>query len=248
MLDDDNNLYIPTTPTINPPQKSLQLEILQFNAISVTPVPTSQGNGSGGTNGTPDGPGRCASSKTPYIPNSDPSFQKESAFIKLVTGQGRCIPWANAAAFVQFIKNNDRKGHNYFSRDQVQDSELIAIYNKATHSDSGREVNPVLVVATWGMESSFGSNGTEQFGCDHGPKPFTFDNQLDCLVNNVFDRWMNHFETQSNQNPYKASSSCWYEDAFVYAFERHNNICLIRVGDPYRTNFVNFYNDFIYGI
>lgn len=153
-----------------------------------------------------------------------------SDFETLMANQGRNVTViGDEDAFVNRVLLN--KGAI-----NLDEQHLRQVYRTA----AAKNVNPLSVLAIWGVEASFGLNGTE-FGC----KPFGsgFADQLTCGVNTL-NFWMSDFDQNNRGGSITLTGvkTCVFTDPFTYAYEKYTPVCTINDNnDNARRNFVTYY-------
>jgi hypothetical protein len=166
---------------------------------------------------------------------------QSSDFLSLMRTQGRNVNIIadNPDDFANRIINNAQSTN--LTNLVNQSDRLKQIFQVA----SAANVNPLAVVAIWGVEAGFDINDTE-FGC----QPFSsgFGTQLTCSVNTL-DYWMNFFDQNNTNGSYQLTPNCNYTDSFVFAYDKYTPVCAINDGnDTARTNFIKFYTSLGRGI
>lgn len=165
-----------------------------------------------------------------------PGVGQSSDFLSLMRTQGRNVNIIadNADDFANRIITNAQSTN--LSTLTNQPDRLKQIFQAA----SAANVNPLAVLAIWGVEAGFDINDTE-FGC----QPFGngFGAQLNCSVNTL-NYWINFFDQNNTNGVYQLNPACLYSDSFVFAYEKYTPVCAINDGnDNARTNFINFYTN-----
>lgn len=115
--------------------------------------------------------------------------------------------------------------------------------------DAGQKynVNPLILAAIWGVESTFNTSSNYPFGCLN-PADAGFTENVTCSAGSL-NQLMATFETHavagSLEIPSKIGNTCVYTDAFDYAYEMYTPVCHVSDGnDPSRSNFISFYKKF----
>jgi hypothetical protein len=168
-------------------------------------------------------------------------------FDTLMAGQGRNTQvLGDENSFVNTVYTNLNNDGRLDDGDQAKYEDAFRkIYRKATTHN----INPAIMIAIWGVESSITFNGTE-FGC----KPFGsgFDEQLRCGVEDALGRLMDQFDRIAAVDgipvPYTNDATCSFVDSFLYAYEGYTPVCtMYDSNDHSRTNFVIYYKITLYG-
>jgi hypothetical protein len=175
--------------------------------------------------------------------SSTPQNTNTSDFDTLMKGQGRNVTiLGDENSFVATVlKNGARRLPSGI------ESQLRQIYEKA----AAKNVNPLIIVTIWGVESTFGTNANEQFNCPPYEVPFDGDGVgLSCTVNTLNNQ-MNKFEQQQNAGvfpvPLKDEKTCYFSDEFLFAYEAFTPVCATYDNnDGARQNFVTIYKE-LYG-
>lgn len=170
--------------------------------------------------------------------SSTPQNTNTSDFDTLMKGQGRNVNiLGDENSFVATVLANGAR-----MLPSGSEAHLRQIYEKA----AAKNVNPLIIVTIWGVESTFGTNANEQFNCPPYEVPFDGDGVgLSCSVNSL-NNLMNDFEQQQNAGvfpvPIKSEKTCYYTDEFLYAYEKFTPVCAtFDNNDGSRSNFVTIY-------
>ncbi len=170
-------------------------------------------------------------------------------FDNLMRGQGRNLTVLGSSED-QFIANLKTNLQGTARASLLnEENRLRQIYQATT----ARQVNPLVVLTTWGTEAGFDRAYDKlAFGCDPPREDGTggrfpgFESQLQCSIN-TWNNLMNEFEAKAQQGiPVSLNSQigkiCQYEDPFIYAAERYGPVCVVNdANENYRKSFYNIY-------
>ncbi len=161
-------------------------------------------------------------------------------FGSLMIGQGRNVAiLGNEDAFVaQVIKNGG--SYNLSNKE----ARIRQLYKVA----AARNVNPLILLTTWGTEQGFGQE-QRAFSC---PKQVdnSFTDQLACAVG-TWDNHMTYFEKNKDANgnvplASQIGNTCIYSDPFLYAAEKYGPRCVVSdANENWPSSFENFYKQFL---
>lgn len=151
-------------------------------------------------------------------------------FDSLMKGQGRNTDVLGSED--NFVETVMKNGKNNLSGKEPQ---VHQIYQTSV----AKNVNPMIVLTIWGVEQTF-QIGTREFGC---PTSYAgFSSQLACSVKTLDDQMKIFKQNAKNGSVIYPSSSCAYNDEFLYAYEAYTPVCHIYdKNETSRKNFVDYY-------
>lgn len=126
-----------------------------------------------------------------------------------------------------------------------KEAQIRQIYKTAV----AKNVNPLIIVITWGAEVGYKINNNE-FSCPpHAGDGFS--DQLRCAVN-TYSNWMDYFEKNKDKQTgiysleSKIGKTCIYNDPFIFAAEKYGPICAAEDNNAnWRPSLVKFYKEFL---
>jgi hypothetical protein len=184
-------------------------------------------------------------------PNMPVDYKTQDALVAAtVKGQERNVQiLGNRESFIQTVVANGKS--EGMERKQV---ELGKIYD----ASEKHNVNPLIVLATWGTETGFATSGTA-FSCsDTGDATLVtdFDRQVNCAAR-TYAKYMNIFNENNVDGKLgidvcaniscsvKTGEVCIYDNQLLYSMDMYGPVCHFHHGNEnYRPNFVKFYNKF----
>ena len=209
-----------------------------YNVANATISGAQDSGGGGSTSGTSGEEDNCQGTEAPILPPNDQPFPADSPlsnskyfnqdsyakFARVLSGKLHCVDelGSDEDSFVKRVMNANLSSGSDF------ETNIRTIYERAV----AKNINPALIVLTWGGESSFGTNGGEDFNCFDGTSGFS--DGLNCELNNF-----QKYETDFNTNQVDGIATIGVvsnEDGTGPVLGADGNQIQCRYNDPYPYN------------